>query len=184
LVSRAHAVLAAWFPGCEAGHAIADVLTGKVSPSGRTPMSWPRSVGQIPVFFGERPSGRPFNPKDHFTSHYSDVENTPLFPFGHGLSYGDFKLSNFRALPGDPLTVKVDVVNRGMRAAEETIFLFINQKKAGVTRALLELKGFGKIALAPSAQGTVTLTLPPPTGRAELFVGPSAEFRSLLSLSI
>ena len=184
LVSHAHAVLAAWFPGCEAGHAVADVLTGKVSPSGRTPVSWPRAVGQIPIFFGERPSGRPFNPKDHFTSHYSDVENTPLFPFGHGLTYGDFELSNLRVVTGDPLTVKVDVVNRGARAAEETLFLFLNQKEPGVTRALLELKGFGKIGLAPSERGTVTLTLSPPTGRAQLFVGPNAEFRSLLSLSI
>jgi beta-glucosidase len=184
LASRAHAMLAAWFPGCEAGHAIADVLTGKASPSGRTPVSWPRAVGQIPIFFGERPGGRPFNPDDHFTSHYSDVENTPLFPFGHGLTYGDFELSNLRVAPGDPLTVKVDVANRGARAAEETVFLFLNQKQPGVTRPLLELKGFGKIALAPSGQGTVTLTLPTPTGRAELFVGPNAAFRSLLSVSI
>jgi beta-glucosidase len=184
LVTRAHAVLAAWFPGCEAGHSIADVLTGKISPSGRTPVSWPRAVGQVPIFFGERPSGRPFNPVDHFTSHYSDVENTPLFPFGHGLTYGDFKLSNLRTEPGDPLTVKVDVANHGARAAEETVFLFLNQKKPGVTRPLLELKGFGKIALAPSDQGTVTLSLPLPTGRAELFVGPNADFRSMLSLSI
>jgi len=184
LVSRAHAVLAAWFPGCEAGHAIADVLTGKVSPSGRTAVSWPRAVGQIPIFFGERPGGRPFNPKDHFTSHYSDVENTPLFAFGHGLTYGDFALSNLRVEPGNPLRVKVDVENRGARAAEETVFLFLNQKCAGVTRPVLELKGFGRIALAANARGTLTLTLPPPEGRAELFVGPSADLTSLLSLSI
>jgi beta-glucosidase len=184
LVSRAHAILAAWFPGCEAGHAIADVLTGKVSPSGRTPVSWPRAIGQVPIFFGERPGGRPFNPDDHFTSHYSDVENTPLFPFGHGLTYGDFELSNLRVEHGDPLTVKVDLANHGAHAAEETVFLFLNQKRPGATRPILELKGFGKIALAPSAQGTVTLTLPAPTGRAELFVGPNAAFPSLLSLSI
>jgi beta-glucosidase len=184
LVSRAAAVLAAWFPGCEAGHAVADVLTGKISPSGRTPVSWPRAVGQIPIFFGERPGGRPFNPDDHFTSHYSDVENTPLFPFGHGLTYGDFALSNLRVEPGDPLTVKVDVANQGALAAEETLFLFLNQKRAGVTRPLLELKDFGKIALAPSERGTITLTLPRPEGRAKLFVGPNAALGSLLSLSI
>jgi len=184
LVSRAQAVLAAWFPGCEAGHAIADVVTGKVSPSGRTAVSWPRALGQVPIFFGERPGGRPFNPKDHFTSHYSDVENTPLFPFGHGLTYGDFELSNLRVEAGDPLIVKVDVANHGARAAEETVFLFLNQKQPGVTRPLLELKGFGKIALAPAGQGTVILTLPRPTGRAELFAGPNAAFPSLLSLSI
>src|SRR6185503_1911065 len=143
-----------------------------------------RAVGQIPIFFGERPGGRPFNPKDHFTSHYSDVENTPLFPFGHGLTYGDFALSNLRVEPGNPLRVKVDVENRGARAAEETVFLFLNQKRAGVTRPVLELKAFGKIALAPNEQGTITLILPPPEGRAEVFVGPNAAFTSLLSLSI
>jgi len=78
----------------------------------------------------------------------------------------------------------VDVENRGARAAEETVFLFLNQKRPGVTRPVLELKGFGKIALAANARGTLTLTLPPPEGRAELFVGPSADLTSLLSLSI
>ena len=184
LVSQARGVLAAWFPGCEAGHAIADVLTGKVSPSGRTPVSWPRAEGQVPIFFGERSGGRPFNPNDHFTSHYGDIENTPLFPFGHGLTYGDCKFSNLRVEPGDPLIVKVDVANHGGLAAEETVFLFLNQKKPGVTRPILELKSFGKIALPPSQQGTVTLTLSPPAGRAELFVGPNASMPSLLSLSI
>jgi beta-glucosidase len=184
LVSRADAVLAAWFPGCEAGHAIADILTGKLSPGGRTPVSWPRAVGQIPIFFGERPGGRPFNPYDHFTSHYSDVDNTPLFPFGHGLTFGKFMLANLRVERGDLLTVKVDVTNQGAHTAEETVFLFLKQKQLGVTRPLLELKDFGKIALAPSEQGTVTLTLPPPAGPAQLFVGPSAAPASLLSLPI
>ncbi len=184
LVSGADAMLAAWFPGSEAGHAIADILTGRLSPSGRTSVSWPRAVGQIPIFFGERPGGRPFNPSDHFTSHYSDVDNTPLFPFGHGLTFGKFALSNLRVEHGDLLTVKVDVENRGARAAEETVFLFLNQKISKVTRPLLELKGFCKIALAPSEQGTVTLTLPPPAGPAELFVGPSAALASLKSLRI
>ena len=184
LVAGADAILAAWFPGCEAGHAIADVLTGKLSPGGRTPVSWPRAVGQIPVFFGDRPGGRPFNPDDHFTSHYSDVDNTPLFPFGYGLTFGKFELSNLRLERGDMLTVKVEVDNRGTVAAEETVFLFLNQKKRGVTRPLLELKGFGKITLAPSEQGTISLTLPPPAGPAELYVGPSAALPALKSLSI
>ena len=184
LVSGAGALLAAWFPGCEAGHAIADILTGRLSPTGRTAVSWPRAVGQIPIFFGERPGGRPFNPSDHFTSHYSDVDNTPLFPFGHGLTFGKFALSNLRVEHGDILTVKVDVENQGARAAEETVFLFLNRKISGVTRPLLELKAFGKIALAPSEQGTVTLTLPPPGGPAELFVGPSAAPGDLMSLRI
>ncbi|HEX4176937.1 MAG TPA: glycoside hydrolase family 3 N-terminal domain-containing protein, partial [Rhizomicrobium sp.] len=121
LAARADALLAAWFPGSEAGNAIADVLTGKTSPSGKTPVSWPRAVGQIPIFFGQRPGGRPFNPADHYTSHYSDVDNTPQFPFGHGLSYGAFEIANLR-LTAEGATV--DVVNSGTVEAEETFFLF------------------------------------------------------------
>jgi len=178
LVAQADAILAAWFPGCEAGHAIADVLTGKISPSGRTPVSWPRAVGQIPVFFGQRPGGRPLNPADHYTSHYSDVDNTPLFPFGHGLGYGDFALSNLRLADAG---ATVDVVNRGTREAEETLYLFTRRKTPGVTRPVLELKGFAKIRLAPSMRGTVTLPLPPGGGGADIFVGPSADPARLLS---
>ena len=96
LVERADAVLAAWFLGSEAGSAIGDVITGTVSPSGRTPVSWARALGQVPLFFGQRPSGRPADPKDRFTSKYLDVPNEPLFPFGHGLTYGRFTLSNLR----------------------------------------------------------------------------------------
>ena len=96
LVERADAVLAAWFLGSEAGNAIGDVITGTVSPSGRTPVSWARALGQVPLFFGQRPSGRPADPKDRFTSKYLDVPNEPLFPFGHGLTYGRFALSNLR----------------------------------------------------------------------------------------
>ncbi|MBS0614709.1 MAG: glycoside hydrolase family 3 C-terminal domain-containing protein, partial [Proteobacteria bacterium] len=84
LVEASQAVLAAWFPGSEAGHALADLLIGKRSPSGRTPVSWPRHVGQVPVFFAQRPSGRPANPVDGFTSKYLDAPNEPLFSFGHG----------------------------------------------------------------------------------------------------
>ncbi|HEV7715140.1 MAG TPA: glycoside hydrolase family 3 N-terminal domain-containing protein, partial [Steroidobacteraceae bacterium] len=90
LAEKADALLAAWFLGSESGNAIADVVTGRVSPSGRTAVTWPRAEGQVPIFFGERPGGRPYNPKDHFTSKYLDVPNAPLFPFGHGLTYGHF----------------------------------------------------------------------------------------------
>src|SRR5580692_2568879 len=96
LVEQADAVLAAWFLGSEAGHAIGDVVTGRGCPSGRTPVTWPRTAGQVPIFFGQRPGGRPADPKDHYTSKYLDVPNAPLFAFGHGLSYGRFTLSNLR----------------------------------------------------------------------------------------
>ena len=99
LVQDSAALIAAWFPGCEAGHAVADVVLGKVSPSGRTVISWPRSVGQIPIFHSERRSGRPANPADRFTSKYLDSPNEPLFAFGHGLTYGRFRYSNLRVSP-------------------------------------------------------------------------------------
>jgi beta-glucosidase len=90
LVEQADALVIAWFPGREAGHAIADVLTGRVSPSGRTPITWPRALGQFPLFYNQRNSGRPENPQDRFTSKYLDSPNTALFPFGFGLTYGRF----------------------------------------------------------------------------------------------
>ncbi len=173
LFEKADTVLAAWFLGSEAGNALADVVTGRVSPTGRTPMAWPRAVGQIPVFFGQRPSGRPYKPNDHYTSKYLDIPNDPLFAFGHGLTYGRFTLSNLRVQPG--FEVHVDVTNEGRRAAEETVFLFIHDKVASVTRPLLELKGFAKISLAPGESGTVVLPLP----RSELFF-PGLDLRPVI----
>jgi beta-glucosidase len=203
LFEKADAVLAAWFLGSEAGNAIADVLTGRVSPSGRTPMAWPRAVGQIPVFFGQRPSGRPANPKDHYTSKYLDIPNAPLFPFGHGLTYGRFALSGLRVTPDrvserDTIEVRVDVTNEGARRAEETVFLFAHDKVASVTRPLLELKEFGKITLDPGASGTITLNLPAAglrfpgldlqprfePGEVEILVGPCADRTRLLIASV
>ena len=152
---------------------------GKVGPSGRTAVTWPRTLGQVPVFFGERPSGRPADPKDRFTSKYLDVSNEPLFPFGHGLSYGRFTLSNLRLTSEritekDTVVVRVDVLNDGARAAEETVFLFTHEKLAAVTRPLLELKGFAKIKLEPGQTGTVTLFL----AATELrFLGPDLRAR-------
>src|SRR5258706_9871531 len=96
LVEKADAVLAAWFLGSEAGNAIGDVLTGRVSPSGRTPGTWPRAAGQIPLFLRERKGGRAANPAARHTSKYPAMTNEPLFPFGHGLTYGRFALTNLR----------------------------------------------------------------------------------------
>jgi len=203
LMERANAVLAAWFLGSEAGNAIADVLTGQVSPSGRTPVTWPRAAGQVPIFFSERPSGRPFDPKDKFTSKYLDVANEPLFPFGFGLTYGRFEFSNLRLSSNtigidDALSVQVDVVNRGAREAQETVFLFTHDKVASVSRPKLELKGFGKISLQPGNAGTVTLSLRArdlsfldtdlspkfEPGEVEILVGPYADRTQLLAATI
>ncbi|MEP6885393.1 MAG: glycoside hydrolase family 3 N-terminal domain-containing protein [Gammaproteobacteria bacterium] len=203
LVEKADAVLAAWFLGSEAGNAIGDVVTGRVSPSGRTPVSWARAAGQIPIFFGERPSGRPANPKDHYTSKYLDVPNDPLFAFGHGLTYGRFTLSNLRVTPSavediDTMKIRVDVRNEGARAAQETIFLFTHDKVASVARPLLELKGFAKIELRPGEAGTVTMSLAATElrflgldlepvfepGEVEILVGPCADRAQLLATSV
>jgi beta-glucosidase len=179
------------------------VICGRVSPSGRTPMSWPRAVGQIPVFFGQRPGGRPANVNDHYTSRYLDIPNAPLFAFGHGLTYGRFTLSNLRVSPpiaseGDTIEVRVDVANVGARAGQETVFLFTHDPIASVARPLLELKGFGKIDLQPGESASVTLYLPVSelrflgpdlqplieAGEIEILVGPCAERSQLLVQSI
>jgi beta-glucosidase len=203
LVEKADAVLAAWFLGSEAGNAIGDVLTGRVSPSGRTPVTWARAAGQIPIFFGARPGGRPADPKDHYTSKYLDVPNEPLFPFGHGLTYGRFVLSNLRVTPLDvedidTMQIRVDVRNEGARAAQETVFLFTHDKIASVARPLLELKGFAKINLRPGESGTVTLSLRAmelrflgldlepvfEPGEVEILVGPCADRSQLLAATV
>jgi beta-glucosidase len=203
LVEKAHAVLAAWFLGSEAGNAIADVLTGAVSPSGRTPVCWPRAAGQVPIFFGQRPSGRPFDANDRFTSKYLDVANEPLFAFGFGLSYGRFVLSNFRTSSAllaadETLSILVDVKNEGRRSAQETVFLFTHDKLASIARPVLELKGIGKIDLAPNESATVTLSLRGSDlyflgadlepvfepGEIEILVGPCADRSKLLACSI
>jgi beta-glucosidase len=203
LIEQADAVLAAWFLGSEAGNCIADVLTGVVSPSGRTAMSWPRAMGQMPIFFGQRPGGRPAVATDAYTSKYIDAPNEPLFAFGHGLTFGHFSLSNLRVSPSDAterdtIEVCVDVANNGARAAEETVFLFTHDCVASVTRPLLELKGFGKIALQPGETGTVTLHLPASelryldldlqplfeAGDIEILVGPCADRSQLLVQNI
>jgi beta-glucosidase len=203
LVERADAVVAAWFPGSEAGNAIADVLTGRLSPSGRTPVSWPRAAGQVPIFFSERPSGRPFDAQDRFTSKYLDVANEPLFPFGFGLTYGRFEFSNLKVSSSaiginDVLTIHVDVTNRGAREAQETVFLFSHDKVASVSRPKLELKAFGKISLLPGETGTVTLSLSAAElcfldmqlkpvfepGEVEILVGPCADRTQLLVVTV
>jgi len=204
LAEHADALLAAWFLGREAGHAIADVVTGRVSPSGRTPMSWPRATGQIPVFFGMRPTGRPITPDDYYyTSKYQDVLNSPLFPFGHGLTYGRMRYEGLRVEPQrlqahGELQVSVTLHNDGLREAEETAFLFVRRKVSRVTRPSLELRGFSKLRLAPGQSGDVTFRLPASElrwldehlqlrfekGEVEVFVGPSADPTGLQRVAI
>jgi beta-glucosidase len=203
LFDRAAAVLATWFLGTEAGHAIADVVTGAVNPSGRLPVTWPRDVGQVPIFFAERATGRPSDPEQHYTSKYIDMPTTPQFPFGHGLSYsrfalGDLKVSTDMLRAGESLTVEVAVTNTGTVAGEETVFLFIHDPVASVARPLLELKGMAKAVLAPGERQVLQLPLPAEAlafpgldlkpvleaGAIEILVGPRADRTELLSTRI
>lgn len=203
LAEQADALLAAWFLGCEAGHAIGDVLSGRVSPSGRTPISWPRAIGQIPVYFGQRPTGRPRNPDDYFTSKYLDVPNDPLFPFGHGLGYGRFEYADLRVTPsqaneGSAIEARVRVRNTGAHRAQETAFLFVRDVLASVARPLLELKGYAKCTLAPGEQADVCIRVPASSlrflgadlrplfepGEIEILAGPCADRAQLLSATL
>jgi beta-glucosidase len=203
IVEKAQAVVATWFLGAEAGNAIADVLTGRFNPTGRLPVTWPRDVGQVPIFFAARPSGRPANPDDHYTSKYLDMPVEPQFFFGHGLSYSRFTLTNLRASKadfknGDELTIEVDVLNEGPASGQATVFLFARDVVASVARPVLELKGVGKIALAPGEGGTVCFKLAaaalafpgndlkPVLERGEflLLAGQSADPRQMLTVKV
>lgn len=174
LFERGDCVLATWFLGHQAGHAVADILTGRADATGRLPVTWPRGVGQIPIHAGERPSGRPADPDDAYTSTYLDCPVAPQFPFGHGLSFAEIAIAGVEAepaefCPGDKVTVTVRLENRGARGGEETVFLFLRDPVASVARPLLELKDFARIGLAPGDRGVLRFRL---GAEAFAFLGP------------
>jgi beta-glucosidase len=159
------AILEAWFGGTQAGPAIADALFGDVNPGGKLPVTFPRVVGQVPIYYNHLNTGRPAAGR-RYTSRYIDAPVTPLFPFGHGLSYTRFRLSNLclgtRRLPVDgQLDVRVDVENVGGRKGDEVVQLYIRDVAASVPRPVRELKGFARVALEPGARRTVGFTLAP-----------------------
>lgn len=147
------AILQVWHLGSQSGHAIAQVLYGDYNPSGKLPMSFPRNVGQLPLYYNQKSTGRPFNPGDDivFWSHYSDVPNDALYPFGHGLSYTSFSYSDLRAevLENQQVKIKVNVKNTGPREGEEVVQLYLHDHFSSLTRPVRELKGFQKISLQP-----------------------------------
>jgi beta-glucosidase len=165
-VANAPAILVTWFLGTESGNATADVLFGDYSPSGRLPSSFPRSPGQQPYYYAHKPTGRP-NPSDDklepYKAHYRGIPNKALYPFGHGLTYGRIEYSGLQVAPtlawDGELTVTATITNRGTRAAEEVVQLYIHDRAASVTRPVRELKAFRKIKLAPGASETVTFKL-------------------------
>ena len=177
LFERADAVVASWFLGVEAGHAIADVLTGKFNPTGKLPTTWPRCVGQAPIFYGQRPTGRPTKAGERYSSSYLDLPAAPQFPFGHGLSYSRFALHDLRCdasrvKAGESVEISVTVDNVGGVAGEATLFLFVRDLVASLARPVLELKGVRKIVLAAGERGQATWRLPV---AALAFIGPAFE---------
>lgn len=155
--SRVDAILETWFLGSQAGHAIADVLFGNYNPSGKLTMSFPAHQGQVPVYYNHFSTGRPVtenNKGQKFFSRYIDGENEPLYPFGYGLSYTTFEISNItlsqtRMTAADEIVASVTVTNTGMMSGEETIQMYIQDLYGSVVRPVKELKGFSKVSLAP-----------------------------------
>ena len=160
------AIVEAWYPGTMAGHAVADVLSGDYNPSAKLVMTFPRNVGQVPIFYNVKNTGRPFdedNPADYRSS-YIDCPNSPLYPFGYGLSYTSFeydnaKISSKKLERGGILTVSVDVTNTGTMDGEEVVQLYIHDKVGSVVRPVKELKGFKKIHLKKGETKTVEFTI-------------------------
>ncbi len=157
LAKNATAILEAWFPGEFGGQAVADVLFGDYNPSGKLPVSFPKSTGQLPIFYNYKPSAR---------KGYVDGDNEPLFPFGHGLSYTSFEYGNLKIEPADtPVDgtsiVSVDIKNTGDREGAEVVQLYINDKFSSVTTPKIELKGFSRVELKPGETKKVSMKLTP-----------------------
>jgi beta-glucosidase len=158
------AILETWFLGIEHGPATADVLFGDVNPGGKLPVTFPRVTGQVPIYYAHKNTGRPSSNEEKYTSRYIDVPFTPLYSFGHGLSYTTFtvgapRLSATTMHPGDTLRVSVDVTNRGAVRGDEVVQLYIRDSVGTITRPVRELRGFRRVSLEPGASTTVTFTL-------------------------
>ena len=160
MIEGATAVLHVWHAGIEAGNAIADVLFGEVNPSGKLSMSFPYSVGQIPVYYSQKTTGRPMDPNNKFSSKYLDIPNEPLFPFGYGLSYtqfvyGDVKLSTNKISRAGAFTATVALTNKGQFDGAEVVQLYIEDKVRSITPSAKELKGFQKVYLKAGETKTI-----------------------------
>ncbi len=164
-IDRVPSVLVTWQGGSESGNAIADVLFGEYNPSGKLPVSWPRSVGQLPIYYNHKNTGRPTGSPQQVTwSSYTDQTREPLFPFGYGLSYTEFEYSNLTLDKNsmgmeDSLRLTVTLTNTGDRFGEEVVQLYVRDLVGTVTRPVKELKGFQKVGLEPGASTEVAFTL-------------------------
>lgn len=156
------AIVEAWHLGTQNGHAVAQVLYGDYNPSGKLPMTFPRDVGQIPMYYNYKNTGRPGPSDAVFWSHYTDHTNAPLYPFGHGLSYTTFEYSDLTIKEKESekkYSVEVMIKNTGELQGEEVVQLYLRDRIASITRPVQELKGFQKISLEPGESQTVTFTL-------------------------
>ena len=166
LADSVPAIVESWLLGVEHGHALADVLFGDANPSGRLPVSFPRVTGQVPIYHAHRNTGRPPTPENSYSSKYQDVPWTPLYPFGHGMSYSSFRYANLRlgAANGRAsalVRVSVDVTNTGARAGDDVVQLYLRDDAASVARPVRELKGFQRVTLRPGETRTVEFVLQP-----------------------
>lgn len=153
-------VLVAWLPAEQGGRAIADALFGDINPGGKLPVSFPQHVGQLPVFYNHKPSGG----RSHWQGEYVEMSAKPLYPFGHGLSYtrfeySDLKMSHEKAEVGDVVQVSLSLRNTGPCAGEEVVQLYVGDPVASVTRPVIALKGFQRVALRPQESRTITFDL-------------------------
>jgi beta-glucosidase len=157
------AILETWYSGSQAGNGIADVLFGNANPAGHLPVSWPRNSGELPLYYNHTLTQAPED-APNFTSRYWDVKNTPLYPFGYGLSYTTFafdnlKLNGVEAKIGTPIDVAVDVSNNGERTGDTVVQLYIHQRAGSASRPVRQLKGFKRITLQPGARQTLHFQL-------------------------
>jgi beta-glucosidase len=157
------AILEAWYPGMEGGNAVADILFGDANPGGKLPVSWPRGVGQVPVYYAHNLTHEP-ETAPNFKSRYWDGLSSPLYPFGYGLSYTKFAFSNLQLSQpevkvGETLGVSVDVENTGGVAGDEVVQLYIHQQAGSASRPVRQLKGFERITLKPGEKKTVHFSL-------------------------
>ena len=164
LQANAPALLESWYPGTEGGQSVADILFGKVNPSGKLPMSFPVNVGQIPISYNELPTGRPYDPNNKYTSRYLDAPNAPLYPFGYGLSYTTFSLSpphlsSTSVGANGPLTVTTNITNTGSVAGADVVQLYLHENYTSILQPVEKLEGFQRVMLAPGQTKTVTFTL-------------------------
>ncbi len=206
LEDKAPAILEVWFGGTQSGNGITDVLTGKYNPSAKLTMTFPVNVGQIPIFYNAKNTGRPVDPNQpgyKYASRYIDVQNKPLYPFGFGLSYTEFAYSKIEIVKkvyskNENITASVNIANTGSYDGEETVQLYVHQKVGDVTRPVKELKGFKKIFLKKGLTEKVTFSLSPnelsyyhqnmkfgfDAGDYELFIGTNSNDCENISFSI